>query len=846
METVAPEQAQAFGAASSPATSRWIRLLPLLVPALVPVIVFSGALLGRVLLAPGDGALYYFPMHVLAADAWRSFHVPSWNPFAFSGAPLLATSQAAPFYPPNALFVVLPALYANNIVVVLNLAIAATGAFALARRLTGDALAASVAGVGFVSCGFMYGHIGHQSIEANAAWLPWVLLGYELLRERRSARNFSLTSCALALSLLGGHSQMFFLAILVLVVYACTVRWLELAGARRQVKRAFLAAAAVVVVESAVPASAATTLAFLLLDLALLGIAAIAVGHHVLARRRLRLPGGWIVPAVVAAACALAAVQLVPTASVVGETLRAKVDFSTAMTYSFSPSHLVLLLFPYLFGNPWGVAPFGASYHGHWNLTELAGYPGLACIVLATAGIPRIRRDSRALALALTASVFLVIALGASTGAGVLVWLTPIYGQFRSWGRCAVVIDLVVAVLAAYGVAHLRKSHGATLRAACKRGWIAAAGLAVTGVVLPFLPPVARFAATGSTRVLSIAIPLSAAALAATACLLFRRNARLAVGVCCALVALDGLLSFGAFFDWRESPSAAEARASYSRETAPAWGTLPPAPGGVERYLFVGRSTDSVVPMSFTQATDLKAIRSVNGYEPLAPRRYVEAVGGMEAFGGLRRPQQFLVRRSALLDLLRVTLVLVPKNEAKVRPPHWLEPLAPQAGLLRYRYRPRVPDAFLVGKVTVDSRRGILASLSGSRGFDPRRSALVESPCEGCSRLRLPGYAGRVTREYWQDDRIGLALRTRRPAMLVVSQSWFPGWTARVDGRKAPTVRVDGVVTGVPVPAGAHKVELVYRPPGLVTAAALSLASLLGLGAMVLIPPARRARRRLS
>src|SRR5205823_15003699 len=128
---------------------------------------------------------------------------------------------------------------------------------------------------------------------------------------------------------------------------------------------------------------------------------------------------------------------------------------------------------------------------------------------------------------------------------------------------------------------------------------------------------------------------------------LFRTNARIAVGACCVIVALDGLLSFGAFFEWRTSPSAAEARASYSRETAPAWGKVPSAPGGLERYLFAGRSTDSVVPTSFPQATDLKAIRSVNGYDPLAPRRYVEAVGGMQGFGGLRRPQQFLVRRSA-------------------------------------------------------------------------------------------------------------------------------------------------------------------------------------------------------
>ena len=64
--------------------------------------------------------------------------------------------------------------------------------------------------------------------------------------------------------------------------------------------------------------------------------------------------------------------------------------------------------------------------------------------VANSADMPRIRRDSRGVALVVTACVLFVIALGASTGAGVLVWLTPLYGQFRAWGRYVVVLDLEV------------------------------------------------------------------------------------------------------------------------------------------------------------------------------------------------------------------------------------------------------------------------------------------------------------------------------------------------------------------------------------------------------------------
>jgi hypothetical protein len=835
-EAIAPVEAESFRVAGSATAARRLRTLMLLVPAFVPLVVFAGALLGRSLLAPGDGALYYFPMHVLTTDAWSSFQVPAWNPFAFSGTPLLAASQSGAFYPLNAMFLVLPALYANNVVVVLNLAIASTGAAVLARRLTDDTAAATVAGIGFASCGFMYGHIAHQSIEASIAWLPWVLVGYESMRERPSARSFALTSGALALSLLGGHSQMFFLIVFVVLTYAAVIACLESRSARRRLKQATPPILVLLIVEMAAPATSTTTLVFLLLDLLLVGLAVIAAVHHLLARRvRAAWRRGWIVPALVAAACSLAAVQLIPTASIVGETVRAHVDFSTATAYSFSPSHLALLLFPYLFGNHFAVAPFTSPYHGHWNLTELAGYPGLACIVFAAAGLPRIRRDPRAVALVVTACLFFVIALGASTGAGVLVWLTPLYGQFRAWGRYVVVVDLVVALMAAYGVAHLRESGGAELRAASRRAWAAAAGLGLIGIVVPLLPPVARFAAGGSTRFLSIAIPLSAAAVAAAACLLFRTSPRAAVLVCCLVVALDGLLSFGAFFEWRTSPSAKDVPAAYSHDAPPSWGAVPRAPGGFERYLFAGRTINSVIPVDFPQATDVKGLRSVNGYDPLAPGRYLETVGGMEAFGGLRRPQQFLGHRSALLDLLRVTLVLVPKGEAAVKPPQWLEPLAPRAGLARYRYRPRVPDAFLVGQVSAVPRKRLLAALSGSQDFDPRQTVLVDGPCGGCAGLTAPGPAGEVSKERWQANRVDLELHARRPSMLVVSQSWFPGWKARVDGRDVPTVRVDGVVTGVPVPAGRHVVELDYQAPGLVTGAGISLFAVAALTALVLL-----------
>jgi hypothetical protein len=51
------------------------------------------------------------------------------------------------------------------------------------------------------------------------------------------------------------------------------------------------------------------------------------------------------------------------------------------------------------------------------------------------------------------------------------------------------------------------------------------------------------------------------------------------------------------------------------------------------------------------------------------------------------------------------------------------------------------------------------------------------------------------------------------PMVLVMTQSWAPGWRAWVDGMSVPVQRVGGVLLGVELPSpGVHNVEIIYRP----------------------------------
>jgi len=59
-----------------------------------------------------------------------------------------------------------------------------------------------------------------------------------------------------------------------------------------------------------------------------------------------------------------------------------------------------------------------------------------------------------------------------------------------------------------------------------------------------------------------------------------------------------------------------------------------------------------------------------------------------------------------------------------------------------------------------------------------------------------------------------------------VSQNWYPGWKARINGESRPVERVNGTLMGVQVDAGASEVEFLYRPTGFLWALGMTLAAL--------------------
>jgi hypothetical protein len=68
--------------------------------------------------------------------------------------------------------------------------------------------------------------------------------------------------------------------------------------------------------------------------------------------------------------------------------------------------------------------------------------------------------------------------------------------------------------------------------------------------------------------------------------------------------------------------------------------------------------------------------------------------------------------------------------------------------------------------------------------------------------------------------------------MVVLSDTYYPGWYASVDGQPTPIYEVDLALRAVPVPKGTHNVNFRYRPPSVYWGATLTLAGLLGTAAI--------------
>ncbi|HEY3082316.1 MAG TPA: YfhO family protein [Chloroflexota bacterium] len=161
----------------------------------------------------------------------------------------------------------------------------------------------------------------------------------------------------------------------------------------------------------------------------------------------------------------------------------------------------------------------------------------------------------------------------------------------------------------------------------------------------------------------------------------------------------------------------------------------------------------------------------------------------------------------------------------------WTEVAAANETAL-YRSATALPRAFIVHRVSRMTDEQFFASMDDGT-LDPARMAAVPvDPPPSSGELGRAGDgppppSSPVELLGAQNTRLRLEAALERPGLLVVTNSWHPGWTATVDGVEAEVHRVDAAFQGVYLDAGRHEIELAFRPASLTAGLSLAAAGVL-------------------
>jgi hypothetical protein len=453
---------------------------------------------------------------------------------------------------------------------------------------------------------------------------------------------------------------------------------------------------------------------------------------------------------------------------------------------------------------------------------EVNLYAGLLPVVVGFAGLLRLRsRNVRGLVLAGLAGA--LVAAGTRTPVfAILYHLVPGLATFHLHSRAAVLV--VFALLLGAGL-FLSQEH---------RWRLAAAGLGV-GVALAAAGPLAfRLAATragappGPWPLDRLVLAATVAALAAASLLLPRGRGKVGARVALAVVVLAelGFATTVARRAWHHPRSHASERMVF------------------ETLLDAGLYDANGVPPRIAlppwivrqNAAPLYKWADVSGYNALTLDRvwvYIhESLGLSPPLHENTYPSVHIYDHGPFpwdsMNLVAGWQTLPRSSEPAEEGAGW----QPAPGRPVFR-RPKDPRAYLATAVKRVShwREAVDAMASG---HDFHRVALVESDTGLPSSADAAG-DDTATAEMtsFRPERVVLETEASAPALLVLAEAWYPGWTATVDGVPAPCIPANAWMRAVPVPAGRHEVALRFRSRWLGPGALLSLLAATALAILV-------------
>jgi len=715
-----------------------------------------------------------------------------WNPDLFCGIPALGTFALCPFYPLSWLFAVLPFALAFTYQYVLDDWLAGLWTYWAARWMGLRRDAAFFGGLIFMVGGHLVtlAHAGHLQKVSAIAWMPLAFAAATAAMKERRWRPWLLCGVALALQLLASHTQIAYYTILFLILWTlCGTGW-------QPVKHRTSNAD-----QNAPIGNPASALLF--------GCAGLALA--------LAVAGG------------LSAAQMLPALETAPLTNRgAGIPFEAVVDTSYPPLEFAEHLLPSFLGDS-TQGPKG--YWGQWGAERIVtDYMGLLPVLLLLYALAAGRRRDRWFWLAVILSSG-VLAAGQFTPVFRVAydWL-PGLRHFRSPATVLVFIAWPAAILAAQGFDEF--TDRVVRDPTCRRRYLLiliGAAIALGAVVLVIAAPGIEWPGLGSLGLsLSRRPDSSMAAILAS----MQRSASFGALACLALAALTASAYFSARGDKITYVMAvgalfvlafADPRLHESRYIR----VLPLRPFQLFLTYHWADSILRTLPQpvrgietgnELSNRMMTRGIGSLHGYHPVHLQEYLDLL------------DRYSQSHAQLGRLVFEQFVLTPEGQS---PGPDYERRADEDGQVLWLRRPALLYAYFPKKVEVVRDRAALLSPMALPDFDPYVHSYTQDPALQYRANQGSTATARVIR--YSADRIDLEVQSEADRPLIVAELAAPGWHWLLDtGQELPSLTANYAFRATRVPAGNHRLALVYRPASFHLGLYLSLATLFVLSAVLL------------
>jgi hypothetical protein len=673
--------------------------------------------------------------------------------------PLAANQLAMLAYPPAWLFLIFPLEPVFNLLFIFHLLLGGLGVYLFLQKGHGLSPTAALLGsLTFALNGKWLAHAagGHVSMVGAIGWMPWALFGLMMLLQSKGVSSPK-----------------------------AGTRQLELSASKQTTYAPSCLAPTLLIAISLTMQIVTHTL---LLIYTVYLMAAMVAWHIIFSQTHDRfseikrlLPPLLAIPLL---AGLLGAAQLLPLLELIEFSNRA-FDLSQAAEYAVSPGQLLVgLLLP-------------SAQAGH----EFVIYLGLIPLLLGPFGLTRQNRWTWFYGLLFIFTI--LFALGPNTPIHSLFYhFAPGFRWVRTPARMFFVGALAMAVLVGFGIDHVRQAQwSATAIRWLTRLTVALAGLALlTGLGLAL-----GFGQTNRAAfALAIFIPAGLGLILLRAMrIISARWASTLLGVLLFLDLASFDLSMMRFVSLDEALAPGRSVAEYLAQ---------------KPYLFRAYSPSYSLPMQTAAAEGLDLTDGVEPVHLAIYDQYMARAGGYHdasftvaipnfGSGPLESALQDTEPNLKLLGLLNVTYLV------SAFPMDWpgLSLETEIEGTFIYRNEHALPRAW-VAHQTIPAEADWLTQLENLP--DLTDTVTLEDKIRKGKETGIENeVASPVNIAYYSPDRIELKTEITAPGWLVLSEIWYPGWQATVNGAPQPVEKVNGLLRGLYLSQpGSYQITMEYRP----------------------------------